>query len=61
MTCSLSFCLERIRIGSLQNETKVIQRPIKINFNITMNQSKYQKTSLNAGKRKDPVAVGLNP
>ena len=61
MTCSLSFCLERIRIGSLQNETKVIQRPIKRNFNITMNQSKYQKTSLNAGKRKDPVAVGLNP
>lgn len=61
MTCSLSFCLERIRIGSLQNKTKVIQRPIKRNFNITMNQSKYQKTSLNAGKRKDPVAVGLNP
>ena len=61
MTCSLSFCLERIPIGSLQNETKVIQRPIKRNFNIIMNQSKYQKTSLNAGKRKDPVAVGLNP
>ena len=61
MTCSLSFCLERIRIGSLQNKTKVIQRPIKRNFNITMNQSKYQKTSLNAGKRKDPVTVGLNP
>ena len=70
MTCSLSFCLERIRIGSLQNKTKVIQRPIKRNFNITMNQSqkkkkkekkKNQKTSLNAGKRKDPVADGLNP
>ena len=61
MACSRSFCLERIRIGRLQNKTKVIQRPIKRNFNITMNQSKYQKTSLNAGKRKDPVAVGLNP
>ena len=24
-----------------------------------MSQSKYQKTSWNAGKRKDPVAVGL--
>lgn len=61
MACSRSFCLERIRIGRLQNKTKVVQRPIKRNFNITMSQSKYQKTSLNAGKRKDPVAVGLNP
>ena len=61
MACSRSFCLERIWIGRLQNKTKVMQRPIKRNFNITVSQSKYQKTSLNAGKRKDPVAVGLNP
>ena len=58
---TLSFCLELIRIGSLQNKTKVMQRPIKRHFNITISQSKYQKTSLNAGKRKDPVADGLNP
>ena len=51
MTCSLSFCLERIRIGSLQNKTKVIQRPIKRNFNITMNQSQKKKKK---EKKKKP-------